>query len=196
MAFWSNFFGQTENKYELLKDRLSFHEATSQANLHESHPHLQGLFDKHQIDLKKIRKHGVRVAAAAAVLGAFLAIPYLIGHPIVTPPKQPSVTGGAAGQLVPNQPPTFHGSAQENVGQQAPGTGGVSPPSTPEQPPGDQPKTPGHQGHTHGRSYLAPPKEHGFHDLGLHKGAAKNPQVPKVGPHPSDLDVNKGGGSS
>jgi len=110
MTFWSNFFSQGENKYETLKTKLTFHEQNSEENLHNSHPHLKDLFAKHQIDLKKIRKHGVRVAAAAAVLGAFLAIPHLIGHPSVSPPRQPPAAGKETGQLIPAQ--TTFGSSQ------------------------------------------------------------------------------------
>ena len=67
--------------------------------------------------------------------------------------------------------------------------GPTTPPPTP---PGgsdeDQSKS---QGHIYGRSYMAPPKEHGFHDLGLHKGEDKGKAEAKgyQGDHPEDLGV-------
>ena len=199
MAFWTNLFGKAEDKYETLRERLTVHEQNSQEQLHATHPHLSDLFAKHQIDLRQIRKQGVRIATAAAVLGAFLAIPHLIGHPSVTTPRpQPNggkeVTRPVADQSGRITPTAISTQAGTPVEQSSVGTGT---PSQPEAPPSDstdqpdQPSSKGHQGHIHGRSYLAPPKEHGLHDLGLHRGQLKNPQVPEIGPHPSELTVNK-----
>jgi hypothetical protein len=197
MAFWDNLFGKTENNFDHFENRLSQHEQVSTNKLHTTHPNVKGIFDKYKIDLKQVRKHGPKIAAGAAVLGAFLAIPHLFGHPVDTnKTPQPTERGQVTKPvpqpaLQPSAEPT-NTSAQTSGGGQSttpPGSGVGTPTQTP---PGetDQSKS---QGHIYGRSYMAPPKEHGYHDLGLHKGAAKNPQVPDVGPHPSELEVNKQG---
>lgn len=197
MSFWQNLFGKSEDKFQTLEDRLSFHERGSEQNLHATHPHVKGIFDKYKIDLKSIRKHTPKIAAAAAVLGAFLAIPYLIGHPTqTTPGAQPSQASQAAEPSAPPEsgtssvvsPPPNQSSTDNSVTPSVPG-----PSTSPQSVNPDDSKS---RGHIFGRSHLAPPKEHGLHDLGLHRGESKNPKVPEVGPHPSELDVSKGGKNS
>lgn len=202
MSFWDNLFSKPESTYEGLTNRLSTHEQNSTAKLHTTHPHVKGIFAKYNIDLKQVRKHGSKIAAAAAVLGVFLAIPQLFGHPTNTSQVPQPTKAGEISKLVPpatqaleaatSQPAASQGPTSPNQPSTPPtGSSGVPLTQTPPvQPPkqDDQSKS---QGHTYGRSYMAPPKEHGYHDLGLHKGATKNPQVPDVGSHPSELDVNK-----
>ena len=129
-----------------------------------------------------------------------MAIPHLIGHPSVTTPKPGA--GGArevtrpvsdqSGRITPTAASVKVGTTVE---QPSAGVGAPSQPVSTPSGPVDQPdqSKKGHQGHIHGRSYLAPPKEHGLHDLGLHKGQLKNPQVPEIGPHPTELDVHTKG---
>ena len=194
------FFGST-NKSEYLRNIFSTHEQNSYTQLHQNHPHLRGILDRHNIDLKKIRKNSVKVGAAAAVLGAFLAIPFLLGHPnqdqqspqgAVTshssPPPEgsnlnpdggvlPSNKGQGGGGPISNGPGTQGG---QDLGS-PPGTGGGGYEGTMSK----------SQGHKYGRSYLAPPKEHGLHDLGLHKGEDKGKGIGKghEGPHPEELEI-------
>jgi|SRR3989344_68289 len=196
MFFWQNLFGKSSDKFQALEDRLTFHEQKSEQNLHTTHPHLKGIFDKHEISLRNIRKHTPKIAAATAVLGAFLAIPYLIGHPIQTTPSPQPPRAGQTADPSPspgsNSSPEEYGQPDVSANQKPPPSVGTN--STPTPP--DQTDESKSRGHIFGRSYLAPPKEHGFHDLGLHKGEAKNPKVPEVGLHPSDLEVTKGGKNS
>jgi len=173
MSLWQNLFGKSSDKFQTLEESLSVHERNSEQRLRATHPHVVGIFDKHKISLRNIRKHTPKIAAAAAVLGAFLAIPYLIGHPTQTTPREQSVQTGQAAKPVPGQE---SGSPPPLVG--GPEAAGVQE---------NQPKS---HGHIYGRSYLAPPKEHGLHDLGLHKGAhigKGRAQAP--GPHPQDVEV-------
>lgn len=185
-------FGSKEkqiSKFEELKEQLSFHEQESNQNLHQNHPHLRGLFGKHNIDLKQIRKKSVKVAAAAAVLGAFLAIPFLIGHPknIENPPPT-----GANTTHTTTQPGRTSGKPLDS--QKSPGSPKVTHP-TPPQPvigaplPEENKNGSKGRGHQYGRSFLAPPKEHGLHDLGLHKGEDKSKGKGHEGPHPEELEV-------
>ena len=201
MSLWQNLFGKSSDKFQTLEDSLSVHERNSEQRLQATHPHVAGIFDKHKISLRNIRKHSPKIAAAAAVLGAFLAIPHLIGQPTQTTPSAPS--SQASQDAEPLTPPgndtplaVSPPPSQATTGQPA-ASNNLGTPSTPPTPPqGVKSKDSKSKGHIFGRSYLAPPKEHGFHDLGLHKGEAKNPKVPEIGPHPSELDVNKGGKNS
>jgi len=194
MSFWQNLFGKSSNKFQVLEDRLSFHEQSSEQKLHATHPHIKGIFNKYKINLKSIRKHTPKIAAAAAVLGAFLAIPYLVGHPTQTTPNAQTSQAGQAAE--PSTPPESSTSSVVSPAPNQPSTensGTPSVPSTSTPPQSADTEDSKSKGHIFGRSHLAPPKEHGFHDLGLHKGESKNPKVPEIGPHPSDLDINKGG---
>lgn len=189
-------FGSS-NKYDSLKNTLASHEQSSTENLHQNHPHLRGIFDKHNIDLKQIRRKGTKVAAAAAVLGAFLAIPFLLGHPKHQEQPTPEAKTTRAEHtrdksvLVPGEGPQPFGTG--------PGATGVSPEARgPETKPdvggppgggGDEEEKSKSKGHLYGRSYLAPPKEHGLHDLGLHKGEGKGKGKVHKGPHPEELEV-------
>ena len=192
MTFWPNLFGKSNDKFQTLEDKLTFHEQNSEQNLHTTHPNLKGIFDKQNINLRNIRRHTPKIAAAAAVLGAFLAIPYLIGHPTQTTPREQTAQTGQPAKPVPGResgsPPTL-GGGTEAAGVQVnqPNDAPVS--QTPTPPPAQDDQSKSH-GHTYGRSYLAPPKEHGLHDLGLHKGAhigKGRAQAP--GPHPQDVEV-------
>jgi len=190
MAFWKGLFGETTNKFQELESRLLFHEKSSEENLHSTHPHVRGIFTKHDINLRQIRKQGVRVATAAAVLGAFLAIPWLLGHPHHTKIEPDSTGEREITRHISDQEAASSAQILEKTSGQIGTSWATQAPSQP----GDQDDQSKSKGHTYGRSYLAPPKEHGLHDLGLHKGEEKNPQVPEVGTHPSDLDIhNKGG---
>ncbi len=199
MALWKKFFGRPADRYSNLEEQLSAHERSSAEKLHNSHPHLRGLFDKHQIDLRQIRKNGVKVAAAAAVLGAFLAIPFLLGHPSSTVPKPASghnLTNDSSTH-VGNAPPIPTGEEEKSlVATTTNAVTNAAPSETPEKEPSNQPpeESPTHsksRRHIFGRSYLAPPKGYGFHDLGLHKGSLKHHQTHRVGSHPAELDIHK-----
>lgn len=195
-AFWSNLLGKSEDKYDALRERLSSHEQSSEENLHSSHPHLKELFTKHDINLRQIRRHTPKIIAAAAVLGAFLAIPHLIGHPSITTPGAKPVDKGGVTQPVPGGAlPAVPATSQEGpaVGQPGPGGSGA-PPTQPPSPPSGEPKEPGKEGsrgHMFGRSYLTPPKAHGLHNIGLHKGEDKGKGEGKghEGAHPEELEV-------
>src|SRR3989344_6476343 len=76
----SSIFGSVD-KFQPLKRVLSPHEEASMASLHQNPPHVRGIFERHNVNLRQVRQKSAKVAAAAAVLGAFLAIPFLIGHP-------------------------------------------------------------------------------------------------------------------
>src|SRR3989344_8515136 len=90
----SGIFG-SPNKFQALKRVLASHEEVSSANLHQNHPHVRGIFERHNVNLRQVRKKSAKVAAAAAVLGAFLAIPFLIGHPKhEQAPEPPQATSG------------------------------------------------------------------------------------------------------
>ncbi len=207
MSLLNKLFGQSESKFAHFENKLSQHEQIAANKLHTTHPNVREIQAKHNIDLRNVRKHGTKIAAAGAVLGMFLAIPHLFGLPTNTHQPTPPPQGGQIAKSIPKPQP-----APPQIGPlpstpttkptEAPNTPSPQPGSnvgTPAQPPTVQPpaQPPGQedpaksQGHQYGRSYLAPPKEHGYHDLGLHRGEVKNPQVPNVGPHPTELDVNK-----
>lgn len=198
---FARFFGS--KKSDPLKNVLSSHEQNSSANLHQNHPHLRGLLDKHNIDLKQIRRRGVKVAAAAAILGAFLSIPFLIGHPRHQdqPTPKPEAAKSAPlpdrSVLVPEEGLQPHGVGPSVAQGSSKAKGSPESRSDVGVPPGDgkdkeeeNPESKS-QGHKYGRSYLAPPKAHGFHDLGLHKGegSGKGTGRGHEGPHPEELDV-------
>ena len=210
MSFLNNLFGQSESKFAHFENKLSQHEQVASNKLHTIHPNVREIQAKNNIDLRNVRKHGTKIAAVGAILGMFLAIPHLFGHPTNTNQPTPPPEGGQITKEVPkpdNNPPqmevpqiapavqaTNQPSAQPpEVGVGAPN----QPPATvpPAQPPGQEDPSKS-QGHQYGRSDMAPPKEHGFHDLGMHKGEQKNPQVPTVGPHPTELDINKNQGGN
>src|SRR3989344_629327 len=206
----SSIFGSVD-KFQPLKRVLSPHEEASMASLHQNPPHVRGIFERHNVNLRQVRQKSAKVAAAAAVLGAFLAIPFLIGHPKHEQAPKPSQDTSSQPSHSPLQVERVEGKSQQTgqglgvgsgsvsgLGQsgsgqnQTPGPnqGGLTNPPT--NPPGGQPADGSKsQGHQYGRSYLAPPKEHGYHDLGLHKGEDKgNAQAPGYqGNHPEDLGV-------
>lgn len=207
MLFLNKLFGQNESKFAHFENKLSQHEQIAANKLHTTHPNVREIQAKHNIDLRNVRKHGTKIAAAGAVLGMFLAIPHLFGHPANTNLSTPPPQGGQIAKSVPKpeikspqaeSPPLTPNTRQTTTPNPSPPQPRVGI-ETPTQPPIVQPpiQPPTHtdpsksQGHQYGRSHLAPPKEHGLHDLGLHKGEIKNPQVPSIGPHPTELDVNK-----
>jgi len=202
MSLWKNLFGQGESKFAHFENKLSQHEQIAANKLHTTHPNVREIQAKHGIDLRNVRKHGVKIAAVGAILGMFLAIPHLFGHPANTnQPTHPPQGGQVAKTVQEPQPtppqvqvPPKPETPQTNLSRTQP-PGSDSNVGTPNQPPtqADASKS---QGHQFGRSSMAPPKEHGFHDLGLHKGETKNPQVPNIGPHPTELDVNKNQGGN
>lgn len=197
-------FGSS-NKTDNLKNVISNHEQLSFNNLHQKHPHLQGILDKHNINLKSVRRNSVKVGAAATVLGAFLAIPFLLGFPKhhERPSAQTKTTGNQ--RQLQHSVLSPYGEPQSGGGGSSPaeglrrGTGPfskesdvyVGPPLTNGEEQGETKVESKSQGHKYGRSYLAPPKEHGLHNLGFHKGEVKGEGKGKghAGPHPEELEV-------
>ncbi len=201
---FDNFFGSSK-KSDNLKNVISTHEQISSENLHQKHPHLQGILDKHNIDLKNVRKNSVKVGAAAAVLGAFLAVPFLLGYPkhheqppaqtkttadskqlghsVLGPYEEPQLEGGSSGAVEGSSKGKGPFSKEGGVGVGSPPAGGEGEDGTKA-----EPKS---QGHKYGRSYLAPPKRHGLHDLGLHKGEDEGEGKGKghEEPHLDELEV-------
>jgi len=197
---FDKFFG-SPNKSESLRNIFSTTEQNSYTQLHQNHPHLRELLDRHNIDLKNIRKNSVKVGAAAAVLGAFLAIPFLLGHPNQdqqstqgvetshsSPPPEGSNLNPDGGVFPANEGQGGGGSTSNSSGVQGGKDSGFQP-ITGGDGEGEISKS---QGHKYGRSYLAPPKEHALHDLGLHKGENKGIGIGKghEGPHPENLEIN------
>jgi hypothetical protein len=200
---FGNFFGSSK-KSDDLRNVISTHEQASSGNLHQKHPHLQGILDKHKIDLKNVRRNSVKVGAATAVLGAFLAVPFLLGFPKhhEQPPAQTKTTGdhtqpghsvlgpygepqtGGGGSGTTEGLPKGRGSVSKDGG------GGVGAPSSGGGEGGTQAESKS-QGHKYGRSYLAPPKRHGLHNLGLHRGEDEGKGKGKghEGPYPEELEV-------
>lgn len=178
---------RNQDKFEDIAKILNQNEQTSRTNLHQKHPHTVHLFNKHDVDLKQIRKKGVKAAAAATVLGAFLAFPHLLGNPSVSEPRNEldaRTLNIERGLEQGTKSPQANNRIQNSAGTSSTS---IEPGSNPAV---DNPEHKS-QGHIHGRSYLAPPKEHGFHDLGLHKAEDKgkgNAESP--GPHPEDLGIN------
>lgn len=212
MSFLNKLFGQTESKFAHFENKLSQHEQIAANKLHTTHPNVRIIQAKHGIDLRNVRKHGTKIAAAGAILGMFLAIPHLFGQPTNINQPTPPPQGDQIAKSVPKPeitppqgnppPPTtdIQPTTTPNPTSQQPEIGI----GTPTQPPivpsplqspaqTDASKS---QGHQYGRSSLAPPKEHGFHDLGLHTGEEKNDQVPSVGTHPTETDINKNQGGN
>lgn len=198
MSLLNKLFGQSESKFAHFENKLAQHEQIAANKLHTTHPNVREIQAKHNINLRNVRKHGTKIAAAGAVLGMFLAIPHLFGLPTNTHQPTPPPQGDQIAKSIPKPQP-----APPQIGPlpSTPTTKPTETPNTPSPQPGSSIGTPAQppgqedpaksQGHQYGRSYLAPPKEHGYHDLGLHRGEVKNPQVPNVGPHPTELDVNK-----
>ncbi len=215
MSLLNKFFGQSESKFAHFENKLSQHEQIAANKLHTTHPNVRNIQAKHDIDLRNVRKHGTKIAAVGAILGMFLAIPHLFGHPATTNQPSPPPDSDPITKEIPKPdtnppqaevPPVTTPIQAPSLPNTQPPESGVGTPDQPHivtppiQPPVIQPprqEDPSKsQGHQYGRSHLAPPKEHGFHDLGLHKGEVKNPQVPNVGPHPTELDVNKNQGGN
>ncbi|MEX0616186.1 MAG: hypothetical protein WD231_00060 [Candidatus Woykebacteria bacterium] len=201
----SKIFG-SPTKFESLRNILSNHEQTSTQNLHETHPNVKNILERHNIDLAAIRRRGVRVATAAAVLGAFLSIPFLIGHPkyeqLPNQAQEQSHTakipdrqdlGVASSSQIPGRQAahaststTHHKQQNENV-DPSPHLSGS----------GSDNEVSKFHGHMYGRSYMAPPKEHGYHDLGLHRGEDRSQgKAESPGPHPEELGVNHSEGGN
>lgn len=192
MNLMSFFNFSNKNKFEDLAKILSHNEQTSKISLHEKHPHTKSIFTRHNINLRQIRNKGVKATATATVLGAFLAFPHLLGHgalnekthnPNVQPlntEKQVNSQNNLANHLS-KLPTNVSSNLIDSNNKEANSTN----PAISDK---DKHKS---QGHIHGRSYLAPPKEHGFHDLGLHKGEDKGrAKSESPGPHPEDLEIN------
>lgn len=180
---------RNQNKFADIARILSHNEHTSKSTLHERHPHTKDIFDRHNIDLRQIRKKGVKAATAATVLGAFLAFPHLLGNGALneTRPDSNLRTLSIEKQLEQSSARLNQGSHTIAANPTINNSSGASSVESPAIADGREKS----QGHIHGRSYLAPPKEHGFHDLGLHKGEDKGSgQAESPGPHPEDLGIN------
>jgi hypothetical protein len=76
MKFLDRLFASSEEKYQQLVDKLNFHEGLAKNNLHSTHPHLQGLLEKHNLKPEALR-YGGQDSSPHAVLGALLAFPDL-----------------------------------------------------------------------------------------------------------------------
>ena len=147
-----------------------------------------------------MRRQGIKATTAATILGAFLAFPHLLGHGVMPQnnisPQAESLTHERTVEAPTNM---LRNNSDTNLGITQ-GTTSITTPE-PNAPKPDSP-TPNvekkkSQGHQYGRSYLAPPKDHGLHDLGLHRGEDKgkgNAQAP--GPHPEELEVRHKGDQS
>src|SRR3990167_3177668 len=82
---------RNQNKFQAIAQILSHNERSSKEALHEKHPHTRDIFDRHNIDLKQIRRKGVKAATAATVLGAFLAFPHLLGNAPIETKHEPDL---------------------------------------------------------------------------------------------------------
>lgn len=196
----SFFTFRNKNKFDDIASILTSQEASSKAALHQKHPHTKEIFENHNIDLRTVRHKGAKTAATAAVLGAFLALPHLVGAPTQQQlkPDFPTQTLAAEKHTEAVAAPKINHPTHNLV------TSHVSPTNTESQsnqdyfkpthkPSGDENEDTAHhsQGHIHGRSFLAPPREHELHDLGLHKGEDNDQgKAQSPGAHPSDLGAN------
>jgi len=177
-----------ETSFHELHQTFASHEEAAKNSLFQKHPHVGGILAKHNIDLKNVRKHKGKIAVAAA-LGALLAFPHLLGNPTHHEQKRDQIELGAQqtiSQPVNNSLPNHFSQASNTPSGNPNGSSPTQVSSNPLD--GNSSQS---QGHQYGRSYMAPPKEHGFHDLGLHKGAENgqgNAQAP--GPHPEELNVH------
>lgn len=190
-------FPKKENSYETLNQVLTSHENEAKQNLHDKHPHVKPLLEKHSVDLAKIRHHGAKVATTATILGALLAFPHLIHAPTQHPTNpnqgtfQTKVLSDSNTKPINNVSPSSntHNQAPNQVASTADTTiqNSLTPPAKHNDNDEDDSNEHGHQGHQRGRSELAPPKEHGLHDLGYHEGEERNPdKVSAPGPHPEE----------
>ena len=171
MTLWSKILGRDSNEYIYLREAFANHHHTAREELDRHHPHALGTLELHGVDLKTIRKRAATVVAAAAIAGLLLARPHAVGAPVTDKQQEEHTQIAGLSQT---------GKPVENVTSSKPSsvtnlqTPVPEPPvvSEDQKPKIDkrQDETHGHKGHTRGRSDLAPPKEHGLHDLGLHKG--------------------------
>lgn len=181
---------RNQNKFQDIAKILSHNEQTSKMSLHEKHPHTRDIFARHNIDLKELRRKGVKAATAATVLGAFLAFPHLLGNAPTETKHEPNLkTLSIEKQIEKPDGALSHKNQQTSTSNTNMHHNlAANSPSQVNDRAGDDKKS---QGHIHGRSYLAPPKEHGFHDLGLHRGEDQdNGKAESPGPHPEDLGIN------
>lgn len=189
MSFFG-LFPEKENHYENLSRILAGHETAAKQNLSAKHPHVGPILQKHGIDLSKIRHHGAKVATSATILGALLAFPRLVHAPTQHPtfPNPDSHQTNVLDQTdkqrrvtPPIQPSHQAASLASNVIQNS-----ITTPTKPNDNDEDGSGEDGRE-HQHGRRELAPPKEHGLHDLGYHEGAERNPdKVSAPGAHPEE----------
>ena len=77
MSFLNRFFGSAETKYQILADKLGFHEGLAKNNLHATHPHLQSILQKHQLNPESLRSQGNDLSPTTT-FGALLALPNLL----------------------------------------------------------------------------------------------------------------------
>lgn len=197
-------FPKKENHYETVSQILSSHEDSAKQNLNAKHPHIAPLLQKHGVDLSKIRRHGAKVATTATILGALLAFPHLIHAPTqhLLPVNQGTfqtkVLSDTSNSPVNNSTGQdghhFQTSSQPASVTNAPPQNAIATTDKPED--NDNHETSNHDrdDHEHGRSEMAPPKEHGLHDLGYHEGAERNPdKVSSPGAHPEEaIEHGKG----
>jgi hypothetical protein len=175
MSVWNKLFNKPNNEYVYLREAFENHHHTATEDLNKNHPHATGILARYGVDLKKVRKRAATVVAAAAVAGLLLVRPHGVGAPVQdqqqTSHSQVASTmddtedrGGAKTHSATNK------SASSSIDQNS--DSGKDNDSKKD-------KGKGHRGHTRGRSNLAPPKRHGLHDLGLHKGDKNAPHTIK-----------------
>lgn len=194
---------QLDNTVESLREGLLGLHTASKEKLHKSHPHIKKILEKHNIDPEKIRQAAPKVLVASALLGAFLAYPHLFGKPYtseegkietaahVTVAKKPVAKESTAKSQEANGAKKDEGQANgSSAGQVSSGTENTGKENNESEEGQDEEiNEEKSQGHIYGRSAMAPPKDHGLHDLGLHKGEENNPDNPEKGEHPEELDV-------
>lgn len=162
-------FNNASNDYVYLREAFENHHHSVREDLNRNHPHAEGVLARYGVDLKKLRKRAATVVAAAAVAGLLLARPHGLGDPTQDQKQQVAHTQTASASET-----TKESSGKKEIKLVSQNQNSDSTTSDKDDSHG---KKKGHRGHTRGRSYLAPPKEHGLHDLGLHKGD-------KNAPHP------------
>jgi len=177
MSLLSKFLGRGSNEYVYLREAFASHHHKVEEDLHANHPHAVPTLEQHGVDLKTVRRRAASVVAAAAIAGLLLARPHHVGAPQLDRQQAQEHT-----QLAANS--SEKGSAANKLShskavslKKPASSGSSSTTSETNEKPSKKNVGKGHKGHIRGRSYLAPPKEHGLHDLGLHKGD-------KNAPHP------------
>ncbi len=173
MNLLSKILGRGSNEYVYLREAFEGHHHQVEEELQNRHPHAVPSLALHGVDLKTVRKRAASVVAATAIAGLLLVRPHAVGAPISDLKQEQEHTQTVSSQEKPSsvQTTSARKSLSAKVVKNIKSDSDFSTDSNKPE------RNKGHRGHTRGRSYLAPPKEHGLHDLGLHKGD-------KNAPHP------------